>query len=80
MYPSDPVQLQLYGTIKFHKLEKNYAMKTMKTSIWNIQNFVEIIQATLNKNYNKIQNSTSFLNEAKTGKLNRLISKYLATL
>ena len=33
MYPSDPIQPQLYGTIKFHKLEKNYAMKTIVSTI-----------------------------------------------
>ena len=29
IYPSDPISLRLYGTVKAHKQEKNYPMRTV---------------------------------------------------
>ena len=73
IYPSDPIPPRLYGTIKAHKPEKNYPMRTIVSTIGTPANgiskyLVEIIQPTLNKN-NKIQNSTSFVHEAKDWKI-----------
>ena len=68
-YPSDPITPRLYGTIKAHKPEKNYPMITIVTTIgtpaWNIQIPCRNNSTTLNKSNNEIQNSTSFLHEAK---------------
>ena len=74
IYPSDPIPPRLYGTIKAHKPEKNYPMRTIVSTIgtpaYGISKYlVEIIQPTLNKNNNKIQNSTSFVHEAKDWKI-----------
>ena len=74
IYPSDPIPPQLNGTIKAHKPEKNYPMKTIVSTIgtpaYGISKYlVEIIQPTLNKNNNKVQNSTSFVHEAKGWKV-----------
>ena len=33
IYPSDPIPLRLYGTIKAHKPEKNYPMRTIVSTI-----------------------------------------------
>ena len=73
IYPSDPIPPRLYGTVKAHKPEKNYPMRTIVSTIgtpaYGISKYlVEIIQPTLNKN-NKIQNSTSFVHEAKDWKI-----------
>ena len=74
IYPSDPIPWRLYGTIKAHKPEKNYPMRTIVSTIgtpaYRISKYlVQIIQPTLNKNNNKIQNSTSFVHEAKDWKI-----------
>ena len=74
IYPSDLVPPRLYGTMKAHKPEKNYLMRiilsTIGTSAYGILKYlVEIIQSTLNKNDDKIQNSTSFVHEAKDWKI-----------
>ena len=74
IYPSDPISPRLHGTIKAHKPEKNYPMRTIVSTIgtpaYGISKYlVEIIQLTLNKNNNKIQNSTSFVHEAKDWKI-----------
>ena len=60
--------------MKAHKPEKNYLMRiilsTIGTSAYGILKYlVEIIQSTLNKNDDKIQNSTSFVHEAKDWKI-----------
>ena len=73
-YQSDPITPRLYGTIKAHKPEKNYPMRTIVSIIgtpaYGISKYlVEIIQPTLNKSNNEIQNSTSFLHEAKDWKI-----------
>ena len=74
IYLPHPIPPRFYGTIKAHKPEKNYPMRTIVSTIgtpaYGISKYlVEIIQATLNKNNNKIQNSTSFLHEAKDWKI-----------
>ena len=33
IYPSDPIPPRLYGTIKPHKAEKNYPMRTIVSTI-----------------------------------------------
>ena len=74
IYPSDPIPPRLYRTIKAYKPEKNYPMRTIVSTIGTPaygthKYLVEIIQPTLNKNNNKIQNSASFLHEAKHWKI-----------
>ena len=71
IYPSDPIAPRLCGT---HKPEKIYPMRTTVSTIgtqaYRISKYlVEIIQPTLNKSNNKIQNSTSFVHEAKDWKI-----------
>ena len=71
--------------MKAHKPEKNFPMRTIVSTIgtpaYEISKYlVEIIQPTLNKNDNKIQNSTSFVHEAKYCKSNQLKLKYLTML
>ena len=51
--------------MKAHKPEKNYPMRT----IVSIKYRAEIIPPTINKNNNKIQNSTSFVHGAKDWKI-----------
>ena len=74
IYPSDPIPPRLHGTIKAHKPEKNYPMRTIVSTIGTpaygiFKYLVQIIQPTLNKSNNKIQNSTSFVHEAKDRKI-----------
>ena len=62
------------GTIKAHKPEKNYPLRNIVLIIGTpaygkSKYLVEIIQPTLNKNNNKIQNSTSFVHKAKDWKI-----------
>ena len=62
------------GTIKAHKPEKNYPLRNIVLIIGTpaygkSKYLVEIIQPTLNKNNNKIQNSTSFVHKAKDRKI-----------
>ena len=52
IYPSNPIPPQLYGTVKAHKPEKNYPMRTVVSTIgtppYGISKYlVKIIQATL---------------------------------
>ena len=70
IYPSDPIPPRLYGTIKAHKSEKNYPMRTTVSTIGTPAHgiskyLVQIIRPTLNKSNNKIQNSSSFVHEEK---------------
>ena len=60
IYHSDPIPPRLYGTVKAHKPEKNYPMRTVVSTI---------IQPTLNKSQHKTKSSVEFLNEAKTWKI-----------
>ena len=74
IYPSDPIPPRLHGTIKSHKPEKKYSVRTIVSTIgtpaYGISKYlVEIIQPTQNKSNNKIQNSTSFVHEAKDWKI-----------
>ena len=54
VYPSDAIPPRLYGVVKAHKLEKNYLMRTIVSTIGTVPYgtstyLVEIIQPTLNK-------------------------------
>ena len=74
MYLSDPIPPWLYETIKAHKLETNYAMwiivSTIGTPAYGISKYlVEINQPILNKSDNKFQNSISFVHESKDWKI-----------
>ena len=65
---------RLYGTVKAHKPEENYPMRTIvltiRTPAYGISKYLaKIIQPTLNKNNNKIQNSTLFVHEIKDWKI-----------
>ena len=58
IYPSDPIPPRLYRTIKAHKTEKNYPMRTVVSTIetpaYGISKYlVQIIQPTLNKSNSK---------------------------
>ena len=55
LYPSDPIPPRLYGTIKVHKLNKNFPMQVIVSIIgtppYGISKYlVDIIKPTLNKN------------------------------
>ena len=74
IYPSDPIPLQLCGSVKAHKPEKNYPMCTVVSTIGTPPHgiskyLVKIIRPTLNKSQHKIKNSGEFVNEAKTWKI-----------
>ena len=74
IYPSDPIPPWLYETVKAHKPEKNYPMRTVVSTIgtppYGISKYlVKIIQSTLNKSQHKIKNAVEFVTEAKTWKI-----------
>ena len=74
LYRSDPIPPRLYGTMKAHKPEKNYPMRTTVSTIGKpaygiCKYLVQIIQPALNKSNSNIQNSTSFVQEAKDWKI-----------
>ena len=59
-YPSDPTSPRLYGTVRTHKPEKNYPVRTIVSTIETklceiFKCFVETIQPTLDKNNYKVQ-------------------------
>ena len=71
LYPSDPIAPRMYGTVKAHKPEKNYPMRivvsTIGTANYGISDYlVKIAQNTLNKNPNRVKNTQTFVEEAKT--------------
>ena len=71
IHPSYPISTRLYGTVKVHKHEKNYIMRTavsiIGTTPYEISKYlVKIIQPTLNKSQHKIKNTGEFVNETKT--------------
>ena len=83
IYPSDPIPPRLYGTIKAHKPEKNYPMRTIVSTVgtpaYGISKYLlEIIQLILNKSNNKIQHHLH--TKQKTGKSNQMKYKYLTML
>ena len=54
LYPSDPIPPRLYGTIKVHKLNKNFPMQVIVSIIGTLpygisKYLVDIIKPTLNK-------------------------------
>ena len=70
IYPSDCIPPRLYGTLKAHEAEKNYPMRAVVSTIGSpvygtSKYFVKIIQPTLNKNKQRVLNSSSFAEEAK---------------
>ena len=70
LYPSDPIPPRMYGTIKAHKVEKGYPMRTVVSTVGTptygiSQYLVELIQPVMNKNETKLKNSSTFVNEAK---------------
>ena len=70
IYPSDCIPPRLYTTLKAHKTEKNYPMRAVVSTIGSpvygtSKYFVKIIQPTLNKNKQRVVNSSSFAEEAK---------------
>ena len=70
IYPSDPRPPCMYGVIKAHKPEKNYPMRvivsTVGTANHGLSKFlVDLIQPTLNKNTTRLQNSRTFVAEAR---------------
>ena len=59
VYPSDAILPRLYGVIKANKLEKNYPMRTIASTIGTVsystfKYLVEIIQPALNKNKQRV--------------------------
>ena len=78
IYLSDPIPLQVYGTVKAHKLEKNHLMRTIVstigTSAYGISTYlVEIIQPTVKKIKFKFLHHLYV--KRKNGKPNQLKSK-----
>ena len=68
LYLSDALPSRLYGVIKAHKPEKNYPMRTIVSSIGTAlygasKYLAEIIQHTLNKNKDRVMNSSPFVNK-----------------
>ena len=71
IYPSDPIPPRMYGTVKAHKPDKDYPMRVVVSTIgsppYGISSYlVKIIQPTLDKCENRLKNSRSFVNKAKT--------------
>ena len=71
VYPSDPVPPRLYGVVKAHKPQKNFPMRTIVSTIGTATHglseyLVKLIQPALNKNENRLKNSSSFIDKAKT--------------
>ena len=76
LYPSDPIAPRMYGTVKAHKPEKNYPMRivvsTIGTANYGISDYlVKIAQNTLNKNPNRVKNTQTFVEEAKTWEIGK---------
>ena len=68
LYLSDALPSRLYGVIKAHQPEKNYPMRTIVSSIGTAlygasKYLAEIIQHTLNKNKDRVMNSSPFVNK-----------------
>ena len=71
LYPSDPIPLRMYGTVKTHKPEKNYPMRIVVSTIGTpsyktSEYLVKIIQPTLNKNETRLKNSQTFIQNSGT--------------
>ena len=71
IYPSDAIPPRMYGAIKAHKIEKNYPMRIIVSTIGTPPHglssyLVKVIQNTLNKNKSRLKNSSSFVEVAKT--------------
>ena len=71
LYPSDAIPPRAYGQCKAHKKSKNYPFRilvsTIGTAPYKISEYlVKVIQPTLNKSESMIKNSKSFIEEAKS--------------
>ena len=71
VYPSYAISSRRYGVIKAYKLEKNYPMRTIVSTVVTApydtsKYLVEIMQPTLNKNKHRVINSYTFVQETKT--------------
>ena len=71
VYPSDPLPPRMYGSIKAHKVQKGYPMRTIVSTIGTAthgisEHLVKLIQPALNKNISRIKNSSMFVREAKS--------------
>ncbi|XP_065678453.1 uncharacterized protein LOC136093394 [Hydra vulgaris] len=76
LYPSDAIPPRLYGVIKAHKLEKNYLMRvivsTIGTTTYKISKFLtDMIQPILNKNNTHLKNSQQFVNLANSWNIDK---------
>jgi len=74
VYPSDPIAPRVYGVIKAHKPEKNFPMRmivsTIGTANYGLSRFlVKLIQPTLNQNDSRLLNSKTFVEKARTWKI-----------
>jgi hypothetical protein len=77
LYPSDPIIPRMYGMLKAHKPTKNYLMRivvsTIRTPSYGTSKYlVDLIQPILNKHPSRINNSSSFVREAKTWNIDPL--------
>ena len=77
LYPSDPIIPRMYGMLKAHKPTKNYPMRivvsTIGTPSYGTSKYlVDLIQPILNKHPSRINNSSSFVREAKTWNIDPL--------
>ena len=71
LYPSDPLPLRMYGTVKAHKPGKEYPMRVVVSTIGTpsyetSELLVKIIQPTLNNNETRLKNSKTFVDISKT--------------
>lgn len=72
--PSDAIAPRAYGKCKAHKPSKNYPFRilvsTIGTAPYKVSEYlVQIIQPTLRKNETVVQNSKTFVEEAKTWRI-----------
>ena len=70
IYPSDAIPPRMYGAIKAHKVEKNYPMRIIVSTIGTPPHglssyLVKFIQKSLDKNSSHLKNSRSFVETAR---------------
>ena len=80
IYRLDPIPARLYRTVKAHRQEKNYSMRTIVSKIGTppygiSKSLVKIIKPTLNKSQHKIKDSVEFSNEVKAWEISQLKTK-----
>ena len=69
IYPSDVVTPIMYGMVKAHKLQNNYPMRPVVSTVGTVshgvaKHLVSLIQPTLNKNETRLNNSAAFAEKA----------------